>query len=295
MTRLRRSLKSLANPALLNLFLILIFISGCSSAIQPTFLIKDVTQAVQNICKKEHNIDVRAKLVDSTLWVYIPFQDVLVKAEKPERYLERFQIADATVESLKNQLKLQYIINKVPEKEKFQDYVLNKEVTEKVNKVWTVLRRVIFSMERSDRSPKFFCLVTADIKTGLYMKYTFYCLDLKKLVYGLISLEEFQHRNIQDTEYSPLIINDPEGARFIYKEVTMEDFISKQIQQRVRLKFGKPEVGQDADIDKEIIKLIVFTLKAYNYRNFTEIELYNMVTDNKTSLSETAIWAGTTE
>ena len=45
---------------LLNIFLLLLYhISGCSSSTAPTYLKEDIPQAIQNISKKEYNIDLK--------------------------------------------------------------------------------------------------------------------------------------------------------------------------------------------------------------------------------------------
>ena len=123
------------------------------------------------------------------------------------------------------------------------------DALDKINNTWKVLRRVLFSMERSKgQEPQFFWLVTADIKYGFLMKELFYLTDLKKVSYEFISWTEFQHRTIQDMENNFGIIGDKEGKVLDYKEANLADFIAMQIQHRIKLKFQKPEVKEGADI-----------------------------------------------
>ena len=295
--KLRQSSKNLVKRALfLNLFLISCLIFGCSSSTKPTYLKETIDKAIQDICKKEYQIDVKAKLVGETVWVYVPVKDIFVKSDKPEKYLERFAIEKINDDFKEESLRLEYAIKVVPEQEKYQDYKYNKDVMEKLNNVWKVLRRVVFSMERGTaKEPQFFCLVTADIKNGFEIKEIFYYLDLKKVSYEFISWDEYHHRSIQDTNISPEIIDDKEGLHLNYKDITMADFIAAQIQHRIKLKFQKPEVDKNADIDKEILKIIVYTIKTYNFRNFTAVELNNLLTSSKTILNQGAVWARPTE
>ncbi|TRZ95300.1 hypothetical protein D4R78_04180 [bacterium] len=264
---------------------------GCSSSLEPTYLQENITNAIQDIAKNEYKMEVKARLVGQTLWIYLPLEDIFVKSDKHEKYLEHFNI-ETNNESFKGKtLKLEYLIKAIPEQEKYQEYKYDKQALEKMNNVWKILRRVIFSMDHSkSNQPKFFCLVTADIKNGFAIRDLFYQLDLKKVSYEFISWGEYQHRSIQDSDMSASIIGDKEGNHLDYQDITMEDFISQQIQHRIKLKFQKPEVDKNADIDKEIIKAIVSTVRIYGFKDFDEVELNNLLTKNKISLNQAAIW-----
>jgi len=162
--------------------------------------------------------------------------------------------------------------------------------------VLQVIRRVLFSVGNSkENTPAFFCIVTADIKNGFENKQIFYFLDLKKLSYSFISQTEYQHRIVQDTAVSPEIIGDKTGSHLIYRDITLEEFIADQIQNRIKLKFQKPEVPANADIDKEVLKIVNYTLAAYQFKNFTLLELANLATGKKIILNQTAILANSKE
>lgn len=275
-----------------NILFITCLIAGCASSITPTYTKEEITTAIQDIVKSEYKLDVKTKLVGETLWIYLPVEDLIVKSDKPEKYIERFTIEQNKSEFKDDSLKLEYLIKMVPEKEMYQEYKYNKDVLAKTNHIWTVLRRVIFSMERSKKDePKFYYLITADIKNGFEIKELSYYLDLKKVSYEFISFGEYQHRSIQDVNIAPEIVGDKEGIHINYKDVSLEDFILDQIKHRIKLKFQKPEVDKNADIDKEIIKVIVYTIKTYGFRDFSEVELNNLLTQNKIILNQAAVWA----
>jgi len=291
MMRSRPSLRNLARTGL-NLFIITCLILGCSSSTKPTYLKENIERAIQDICSNEYNIDVKAKLVGQTLWIYTPVEDMLAKSDKPEKYLERFIIEDNRTAFKDGMLKLEYLIKVIPEKEKFQEYKYNKAVLEKINNVWKALRRVMFSMEHLKKGePQFFSLVFADIKNGFETSEIFYYLDLKKVSYEFISWGEYQHRTIDETNISPDIIGDKEGLHLDYRDITLDEFIALQINHRIKLKFQKPEVDKNADIDKEILKVVIYTLKTYGFRDFTAAELNNLLTQNRIILNRAAILA----
>jgi len=277
----------------LKLLPLIFFLSACNSSITPSFLKEDVSVAVSDICKKEYKMDVTTHLIGQTLWVYLPLEDIVVKPPKPEKYMERFEVEDQKNTLFDGVLRVNYLVKPVPEKEKQQEMALNKSVNEKIFNVIQVIRRVLFSLDNSKKdNPVFFCIVTADIKNGFEIKQVFYCLDLKKLSYGFISQTEYQHRVVQDTGVSLEIIGDKTGRHLDYRDITLEEFITSQIQQRIRMKFQKPEVEKNADIDKEVLKIISYTINTYNFNNFTLVEMVNLVSSAKTILNRAAIFAG---
>lgn len=299
MTKSRLSLKNLTRavpPFSLYIVSCLCLISGCSASTQPTYSKENIIDSIENICKKEYNLEVKAKLVGRTVWVYLPLEDIIERAKKPEKYLKRFVVEQNKDEFRDEALKLQYLIKPIPEEEKYQEIKYNKSALENIHNVWKALRRVVFSMEHSrNDNPQFFCLVTADIKNGFQIQEIFYHPDLKKVSYELISLSEYQHRTIQDMQISPQIIGDKEGLYLNYRDITWREFILSQIQYRIKLKFEKPEVDKDADIDKEILKIVAHTLKTYGFKDFSEVELSNLLTQRKINLNQAAIWAGPLE
>jgi hypothetical protein len=289
--RLKPSLRNLAKIGL-KFFLLAFLLSGCSSSTSPSYIREDIDQAIQDICKKEYKIDVKVTSIDSTLWIYLPLENIIETPKKPEKYVERFQIDEVNTNLNLSSLNCSYSIRVIPEIEKLQQVSYNKEAKEKINYVWMVLRRVLFSMDNSKQNiPQFFSLVTADIKNGFSITETFYLLDFKKVNYGFISWPEYQHRALQDTSISEEIIGDSEGKHVLYKDINMKDFIIEQIKQRIELKFQKPEVERNVDIDKEIVRVVITTFKIYNFKDFNGVELNNKLTNKKILLNRAAIWA----
>ena len=291
MMKSKRSSKSLVKIGLKLLPLVL-FLSACNYSFSPSFLKEDITQAVSDICKKEYKLDISTKLIGSTLWIYMPLENIVSKPEKPEKYVERFLLEDKKNSLNEKILKVNYLVRPTTEKEKLQEMALDKSVNEKIFDVLQVIRRVLFSMGNPKKDiPVFFCIVTADIKNGFEIKQTFYLLDLKKLSYSVISQTEYQHRIIQDTAISAEIIGDRTGSHINYRDITLDEFIADQIQNRIKLKFQKPEVQASADIDKEILKIVTYTLDAYQFKDFTLVEMTNLATGGKIILNQTAIQA----
>ncbi|RJP29649.1 MAG: hypothetical protein C4533_01280 [Candidatus Omnitrophota bacterium] len=269
-----------------------IAISGCTSSTEPTYLKKDVERALQDILNKEYSTQVTAKLTGQTLWVYLPVEDIFVKSDKPQKYIEKFEIKNNTGKIENNIITLEYLIQQVPEKEKIDEYKFNKEIQDKITNVMKTLRRIIFSIDnKKTKAPDFYCLVVADTKNGIILQQTFYQLDFKKAYYDFISWTEFQHRIIQIIESIPEVTGNKDGTGYNFYEISMPEFILTQITNRIKLKFQKPEVEKGADIENEILKVVINTIKIYEFRDFNEVELVNLATNNKTILNQPAIRA----
>jgi len=280
----------------LKLFIVSCLILGCSYSTEPSFLKEDVQDAIQDICKNEYKIDAAVKRVGQTLWIYLPLENIFIKQDKPEKYTEKFSIENNDAAFKDILLELRYQIKAIPEEEKTQEVKIDEKAIDKINNTWRVTRRVLFSMERKkEKEPIFICLVGADIKNGFKLQWLSYYTDLKKISYGLISVGEYQHRSIQDMAIAPQVIGDKEGRYINYTDVTLKEFLAKQIQHRIKLKFQKPEVEKNADIDKEILKIITYTLKTYDFKDFSAAELYNLLTKNKIILDQKTLWAKPSE
>ncbi|MEW6102136.1 MAG: hypothetical protein AB1481_07610 [Candidatus Omnitrophota bacterium] len=292
--RLKRYSKNLAKPApilKLSLLFCLLFIFGCSSSTSPTYHTENIETSIQSICEKEYKTEVYVKKSGSTLWVYLPVEDLITESDKPEKYSEEFEIENSMAQSKMGVFLVDYSVRSIPKTEKTQSQTYNEEVAKKIGNAWEVLRRIIMSLENNGEAPKFFVLITADIKNGFETEEIVYSLDLKKAIYGLISLGEYRHRVPHETYLSSEIIDDREGRHLVYNEIGLGDFVARQIQHRIKMKFQKPEVDNNADIDKEIIKIVVETLRIYGIKDFSSVELNNLLTQKKIILNQAAIWA----
>ncbi len=289
--RLKPSLRNSAKSGLfLNLLLVLSLICGCSTSTAPTFTLDKITTSIEDICKKEYGMNVSSRMVGETLWVYLPLNNILEKKDPPTKVTDIFEIRDLTEEFRDKTFRLEYSVMSIPPKETLDDSQITKDASDKIGNLWKVIRRIIFSLEHAENSePKFYCVVAADIKKGFEIKLVVYYLDLKKVSYGLISSEEYQHRTIQDINIDPAIIGDRQGAYLQYQDISLKEFIAKQIISRIKLKFQKPEVTKHADIGKEILKIVVNVFNIYKFEGFENVELDGKEQQLKILLNKAAI------
>ena len=294
MTRSKRSSRNLAKAALNNICVACVCLGLCGcffSAGAPTYTTQNIAKSLKDLAREEYKIDITARLAGSTLWVYMPVEDLFIKNPKPEKYPEKFKILKNSGAVEGSRFTGEFHIQPVPMQDKSQDYKIDKKASEKIGVLWKILRRVLFSIEPSQREDvKFVYMVIGDVKNGFEVKEIFYVRDLKKVSYGLMSIWEFQHRVIQDSSVSPLVIGDKIGRHLEYSDLTMAEFVSRQIEYRVSLKFQKPEVEQNVDIDREISRIITETLRMYEFTDIEEAAFRNLDRNTNVTIPSPYIW-----
>jgi hypothetical protein len=265
---------------------------GCFfSAGKPTYTTQNIAKSLQDVALSEYKTGISVKLVGSTLWIYMPVTDLFIKNPKPDKYPEKFKIQTNSGAFKGDAFIGEYLIKPVPVKDKSQEYKINKDISEKIGTLWKIIRRVLFSIQPSQREDiKFVVMAIGDIKNGFEVQEIFYTRDLKKVSYGLMSIWEFQHRVIQDSSVSPLVIGDKTGRHLTYRELTLPEFVAKQIEYRVSLKFQKPEVEQNVDIDREVSRIIMETLRMYELTDIEEVTFKNLDLNKNVTLSHPDIW-----
>lgn len=294
MTKSKRSSRNLARAAVNNLCVVVVCLGLCGcffSGGKPSYTTQNIAQSLQEVALAEYKTTVTVKLVGSTLWIYMPVTDLFIKNPKAEKYPEKFKISKYSGAFKNDSYVGEFLIQPVPVKDKAQEYKINKEISEKIGTLWKIIRRVLFSIQPSQRDDiKFVVMVIADVKNGFEVKEIFYARDLKKVSYGLMSIQEFQHRVIQDSSMSPLVIGDRTGRHVEYRDLTLQSFVAQQIEYRISLKFQKPEVEQNVNIDREISKIIIETLRMYEMTDIEEVRFKNLDRDTDVTLAKPQIW-----
>ncbi|MEW5758611.1 MAG: hypothetical protein AB1755_03960 [Candidatus Omnitrophota bacterium] len=293
MMKLKLSLRSLAKLGLLlNLFFIPIFFLGCTNNKNIPQSKTGIDKIIVDTCKQKYNIDVTTRISGQTLWIYLPLEDIIEKAQKEEKFTERYSAEKIDTDFAEETIKIDYLIRDVPETEKTHQVSYTKDAKDKINRVWKVIHSAIFDIKHSfNEGMQFFCFVIADIKNGFEVKQVAYVPDLKKISYGIILGNEFQHRTVtEDLNISFDITGDKTGKHLEYHDITLNEFLSGQIKQRIKQKFQRPEVDRNIDIDQEIIKTTIYVLKVYDFKDFSEVEFNNLLTNKNSTLGKTLIW-----
>ncbi len=292
MTKLRLSLRNLAKaaPAILNL-LIISSLLGCS--LEPNhnpYTLANLSDSLVKIARDDYKVNLIARLVGQTLWVYLPLEESLfIDADKPQEYSQRYEIKNLEAGLNYETLSLDYAVSEVPETKESQNKKFNPEVADKINKTLRTIRRALFNLKPGKYAPRFFVLAATDIKTGIELIDTTYIDDIRKVSYDMISWVEYQHRTLENVNVSFTAIGDKKGRHIRMRDIDFQDFLLDQIKQRIQAKFSRNEVGKGADVDEEVLKTIKYVLEIYKFKDFLILELKNSLTRKKVTLSRSAV------
>jgi len=281
--KLKLYLKNLIKPALLFSLLVCFLLSGCSNQIQPTYKENDIPYIVKKICKDEYGLDVITKRKTTTLWIYAPMQRILHK---------------------------DYGVKK--------DKLFDEEVVDKLRNILTTIGRVLIS---SDNTPEFYTLSASDINLGIDYTLIGNVLDIKKSYSGFIPWTEANKRYVVKLRVAPEAVGDLTGAHIEAYDIRLPDFLALQIAQRVGNQFQdeflksyfqveksegrfkddtfyfdysvkqitKPQ--NPIDIRNTILDIIAYCIKTYEFKDFSGVEITDLLTQDKLDLSQAAIWA----
>lgn len=285
MMRLKPSSKNSAKPALLfnfTLFLLL-FLSSCSKPIEPTYKEEDIPYLVKQICKDEYNLEVTTQRTTTVLWIYAPLSKILHQDYGTK-----------------------------------EDKIFDEEMSDKLRNILTTIGRVLIS---SDNTPEFFALTASDINLGLDYTIIGNVLDIKKSYAGFIPWTETNRRYVIGFRIAPEAIGDSSGTHLQVYEINLVDFLAEQIAQRIgaqfqgeeRKKYFKVEKSKgsfrndtfifeysieqilkppkEIDIKKEILNTITYCIKTYEFKDFTMVEINDLIRQDKLILSNATIWA----
>lgn len=285
MMKLRLSLRNSVKPALLlNLWLaLLMYLGGCVKPIEPTYKEENIPYLVKQICKDEYNLDVTTQRTAATLWIYAPLSKILHQ---------------------------DYGIK--------EDKFFDEEMMDKLRNILTTIGRVLIS---SDNTPEFFALIASDVNLGLDYTIIGNILDIKKSYAGSIPWTEANRRYVIKFEIVPQAIGDLQGRHLKPYDVKLPDFLAEQISQRIIAQFReeerkkyfevkesqgkfendtfiftyyiekKSQAPQEIDIRKEILDIIAYCVKTYEFRYFSAVEIIDSSVPDKLTLNKAAIWA----
>lgn len=272
------------NSAKLGLLFSLLAVSlnGCQCPTEPTYKEEDTPQVVKQICKQEYNLDVTTKRTATTLWIYAPLSKILHH---------------------------EYGIK--------EDKIFDEGMTDKLRNILITIGRVVTN---SDRTPEFFALLASDINLGLDYTVIGNVLDIKKSYAEFIPSTEANRRYVIRFKAAPEAIGDTTGTHLEAYDIRFPDFLAEQIAQRIgaqfqeegRKKYFKVEESKGRfanetfifeysieeilrppkgiDIRKEILDIITYCIKTYEFKEFSALELINLATQDKLVLNNAAIW-----
>jgi hypothetical protein len=272
MMKLKRYSRNSVNPAPPLLSLLLIFVLGCSTQIEPTYKEKDIPAAITKICKDEYGLNVTTAVVGKTLWVYAPVSRIIDK---------------------------DYAITK--------EKIFDDDMSEKLRNIMTSIGRVLIS---SDQAPDFYRLVVSDTKErGIDYLITADTMDIKKAYANFLPFTEMNRRYLIKLQDAPGAMGDVSGGHIHPYDISREEFVADLISQRIETRFREDDLKNlyevksvkarfadgdlfiDADIKPneirllipansyiidESLKIIAQVSRDYNFWKFQNVEIDDM-------------------
>lgn len=287
MMKSKPSLKNLIKSALLFVSLSSLLISGCSYPAEPTYKEKDIPNIIKKICKEEYGLDVTTQRTANTLWIYAPVDQILHK-----------------------------------DYGKDQSKIFDDKMVDKLRNILITIGRVLIS---SDNTPQFFALLVSDINLGIDYTISGDILDIKKSYAAFIPEEESNRRYVVRFSPSPEAIGDKTGFHFIPYDITIGEFLKEQISQRIAARFQNEELKSYFKVEKsegefkdgifsfeysieeiakpktkikmrnEILNIIAYCLKTYEFSDFSGISIKDLRTDEKINFTKAEILSRPTD
>ncbi len=268
---------------------------GCGTSAQkpaPKVPLSDVQKKFEQKARENYDLHVTTKMVGKTFWIYLPTQEPIFDYEaqketagaQTDKKPSPFTVQFAEGIFKENRFALEYDIIKRT-KVKSEDYGYNSSYTDSYikaqNNLFVCISDVFFNNEITDNSPKFFVMVVTDIKKGIETRATFYLDDFKRYMSGDLPYEEYMKRFIADTKGGQNFIGDETGTHIKYEDVSMTDFLSRQMVNRIRFKFERSDFTPPEDYDDTIVGIVADTARYYNFEHFAQVQLSNLRQNKK--------------
>lgn len=231
---------------------------------------------------------VRTRQVKGTFWVYLPIKDPIFdyEAQKPkppeeDKTPSKFLLNYSDGKFNNGLFLFEYdVVDKKKSKE--EDYGFNSSYTDSYvkyqNNLFTAIYEVFLNTKakKNEEPIKFFVVVITDIKKGIETRLTFYLEDFVRAWSGALPNDEYSKRVLSDRKGSTAMIGDETGSHIKYTNITMSDFLTQQIINRIRFKFQYSDFPPGENYDNTTIGIVADTLRYYHFKDFTHVRLNNI-------------------
>lgn len=247
--------------------LLLLLFCGCSNFLASSATRENFSDTLSRICKNKYQAFVTSKVAGDTIWVYLAYTTprsgrAATKDTGKDLYLE-YEIASFNPYRTMEPAELKFL----------------------TQKVLGDMRRLLLSMPNPY---KFFSLVVVDIsnpKNGYEHWYIGYINDLKNYAVckdfsgeGYNRLVFHQEKVGITSEDLSESYRDINGQHVNYHDVTLREFVDKQIKWRIYKRFTIEYNKTPFDItsvekEEEVISIVKKVFMAYNFKEFDSVYL----------------------
>ena len=273
-------------------------------------------------CTEEFKYNITTKQIDNTSWIYVPIENNIVDIKATDKgpfssnkAKEALSMRYVGAKFNGNSLNIEYDVAMTKGYAKSYGYssIYTEEYSKIQNNVLLALKNSFFdvgtikgdleftntkkagthkklvdSYVKTDTPPEFFVVVISDIKKGIEIEILLNFDDYKKAMSPnpVIPHEEYTKRYLTEIRGSSAIVNDTTGAHLNYRSITMQNFLSRQIINRINFKYTKSDFTPENDAQKEILKIIATTLRLYDFKDFETVNLKNLNTDTAKTITK---------
>lgn len=270
-------------------------ITGCGQPVPPVTTVSAAHEKFLKICREEFTYPVVTReaglptgQAGGTFWIYLPLEedifDFKATAKGPQgssRSVSTSSIQFLEVDFKNERFEIRYDISPGRKYDKDPGYTsgYTENFQRKQQNLLTAIFRAYGEVEPPDKAPEFFVLVMADIRKGLETATLFHFPDFKRAMLDQSFYEEFIRRTVsEEPKGHAKIVGDRQGRHLKFAAVTWPEFLSKQIQYRIRLKYQYSSFPPGPDAREEILQIAREVLDLYGFKDFQSILLEDLGT-----------------
>lgn len=276
---------------------VIFFLCGCSKVEVHPISFKEAHDKFLKICEEELSYSLITKQVGETYWIYFPTKEqILTYKTSPEG------------PSFSNEGKAKPILNFIDVQFKENSFYIEYDIG--IQKTYTqsfgylssysdkfqeIQSNILSALQQSfvgaEVPPKFIVLTFSNIETGIEMETIQYFDDFKGAysIIPTISQDEYVKRLVSEIRGNQEAIGDSRGKHIDYRDISMSDFLAKQMVNRINFKFQHSAFPPSENAQEEVLSAVKETLKPYNFTNFDAIYLFNLSSNSKTIIESTKI------
>ena len=220
---------------------LVIVILALSAGCGPTYPKERLSESIVELCKKEYEVDVKVKVIDKTLAIFIPLPsllDITLRINKKAQSMIQDVILSTSRVVLSTDANIEFYC------------VIAQDV--RLPEIQVIVIKYVDDVKRA-----FF----SDISRGEYFKRTLFDININpqskkekslKNIFEKYKLDpEFEEKVLEDFFRSTPIALEDFGYwqdRFYVKDITLPEFLAEQMASRIRMRFR-----EDKDLSKKFL------------------------------------------
>lgn len=300
---------------LVTIALCLLTASGCFHAPPPPERTRRAAdERLQKICQEDYHLNVVIKPLKNTVWVYLPLKEKFFdykameqKDNKPPKANSSRVIKFLDGEWADKNFNFKFaVIDEVnyPLPDPGFSSYFPESFTNAQRNILTAIFRAYGDLEKvpgdiefvnqarqlqhenlvkayikTDKAPDFFVMVITDITRGIESRVELYFPDLLRGSTDPSFTEEYQKRMIsKELKGYVAAIDDTVGEYLHPTEISLPQFLTEQMQQRIRFKYQRSDFPPQDENVNEILKVIAATVSGYHFEDFNGVKLEDLVT-----------------